>query len=106
MSLADGDPRSWFAPRRALLAAGLIAWLALLVGLLVAREPATARLEGVVVARETGQPIARAHIAAHGERWEWQREVKADARGHFRLEGIRPGLAYISGYTNVHKSLK
>src|SRR6266516_2010579 len=93
-------------PRVTLLAVAMLAWLGLMGGVLVAREPATARLEGVVVARETGRPIAHANVAAHGEGWTWQREVKTDARGRFRLEGIGTGLAYISGYTNIHKSLK
>jgi alpha-2-macroglobulin len=93
-------------PRGALLAGALVVWLGLMVGTLVWREPATAQLEGVVVARETGRPIARANVAAHGVGWQWQREVKTDARGRFRLEGIGTGIAYISGYTNIHKSLK
>ena len=92
--------------RGALAAAALVAWLGLMAGALVWREPATARLEGVVIARETGRPIPRANVAAHGVGWQWQREVKADARGRFRLEGIGTGLAYISGYTDIHKSLK
>src|SRR5437588_1697459 len=94
------------SPRGLLLAVAMLAWLGLLAGVLVAREPATARLEGVVVARETGRPIARARVAAHGEGWRWQREVKTDARGRFRLEGIGTGIAYLSGSTNIHKSLK
>src|SRR5216684_847170 len=85
-------------PRGALLAGALVVWLGLLVGTLVWREPATAQLEGVVVARE--------NVAAHGVGWQWQREVKTDARGRFRLEGIGTGIASISGYTNIHKSLK
>src|SRR5262249_42362998 len=94
------------SPGGLLLAVAMLAWLGLMAGVLVAREPATAQLSGVVVARETGQPIPRARVAAHGEGWRWQREVKADARGRFRLEGIGTGLAYISGSTYVHKSLK
>ena len=94
------------SPRSLLAAVAMLAWLGLLAGVLVAREPATAQLEGVAVARETGQPIPRARIAAHGEGWRWQREVKADARGRFRLEGIGTGITYISGSTNIHKSLK
>src|SRR5438876_5327567 len=107
MTGEDSFPsRGNLAPRRALLIAALPAWAGLMVGLLVAREPATAQLEGVVVAKETGQPIAGANIAAHGAGWEWQREVKADARGRFRLQNIGVGRAYLSGYTYVHKSLK
>lgn len=89
-----------------LLIAALVLWLGLMAGALVAREPRTAQLEGVVVAKETGKPIAGANVAAHGEGWEWQREVKADAQGRFRLENIGTGRAYLSGYTHVHKSLK
>jgi alpha-2-macroglobulin len=93
-------------PNHALLIAALVLWLGLMAGALVAREPKTAQLEGVVVAKETGKPIAGANIAAHGEGWEWQDELKADEQGRFRLENIGTGRAYISGYTNVHKSLK
>jgi alpha-2-macroglobulin len=93
-------------PNRALLVVALVLWLGLMAGALVAREPATAQLEGVVVAKETGQPIAEANVAAHGEGWEWQEEVETDAQGRFRLENIGTGRAYISGYTHIHKSLK
>src|SRR5260370_28803044 len=93
-------------PRGALVGGALVVWLGLMVGTVVWREAARAQLEGVVVARETGRPIARANVAAHGVGWQWQREVKTDARGRFRLEGIGTGIAYISGYTNIHKSLK
>src|SRR5438067_70232 len=91
---------------RALLIVALVVWAGLIVGALVAREPATAQLDGVVVAKETGRPIAGANIAAHAEDWGWQQEVKADAQGRFRLRNIGVGRAYISGYTYVHKSLK
>lgn len=94
------------APGGLLLLVAMLVWLGLMAGVLVAREPATAQLTGVVLARETGQPIPHARVAAHGEGWRWQREVKADARGRFRLTGIGAGLAYISGSTTVHKSLK
>jgi uncharacterized protein YfaS (alpha-2-macroglobulin family) len=100
---ASGNP---VGARRIFWAAALIAWLGLMIGVLVAREPATAELDGVVVARETGRPIPFANIAAHGEGWEWQRELKADADGEFSLEGIGTGVAYISAYTDIHKSPK
>src|SRR5688572_24870239 len=90
------------APNRALLVVALVLWLGLMAGALVAREPKTAQLEGVVIAKETGKPIAGANVAAHGEGWEWQAEVEADAHGRFRLENIGTGRGYISGYTHLH----
>src|SRR5690349_303719 len=89
-----------------LIYVGAAVWVALLAGALIAQDMPRATVHGVVLARETGQPIPGAVVSARGIERPWWRDVRADKHGRFELEEVNAGLAQFTSHGTVHQMLK
>ncbi len=74
-------------------------------GALPAQDPPKGVIEGIVVDEVTGEPVRRVSVALHGQRADKQPEstqVRTQADGRFRFEGLEAGSYYLtanrSGY--------
>src|SRR5689334_5805771 len=81
-------------------------WVALLSGALIAQDMPRASVRGVVLSRETRQPIPNAMVSARGIERPWWRDERADKHGRFDLGEVSAGLAQFTAHGTVHQMAK
>ncbi len=65
-------------------------------------EEPRGRLEGRVIASDTGQPLAHVHIFIEGAEGTWERW--ADGKGFFSIASLPAGLYRLSAYTRAYEA--